>query len=191
VRVVEPALLGRVGSLAGPVPVLALAPAPAPCDLAALRLDRSSLLLVVAGVADPGNLGALARAAEAFGVCALAVLRGGASPWNEKALRGSMGSLLRLPVATGVEAGELARVLAARSVRSLCAVTRGGRDPRGLRVHGPLALWVGGETGALPEATQGFDALSIPMHAGAESLNVTVAAAILLHELRRSLDVQG
>ena len=55
-------------------------------------------------------------------------------------------------------------------------------------MRGPLALWIGAESGELPELAARFDALSIPMRPGAESLNVTVAASILLYELRRSLD---
>jgi TrmH family RNA methyltransferase len=183
VRVVAADLLERVGTLATSPGIVALAAAPAARDLAQIELGPRAVVLVVAGVGDPGNLGALARAAEAFGASALVALRGGASPWNEKALRGSMGSLLRLPVVAGADADEVARALAQRGVRGLRAATRGGRDPRT-----PVALWIGGETGALPAAAQGCEPLTIPMRAEVESLNVTVAAAILLHELARRSD---
>ena len=137
-------------------------------------------MLVVAGVADPGNVGALARCAEAFGARAIVFAKGGASPWNEKALRGSMGSLLRVPVSYGASAETIAHELESRGVRQIVAATRGGKDPRAFDWDGPLALWITSETGALPPAASTFEKLTIPMAGRAESLNVTVAAALLL-----------
>lgn len=185
VRLVDAELLQRIGTLKTSPGVLALAETPLRRDLATLEIDAGDVVLVVAGVADPGNLGALARAAEAFGAVALVVVDGGASPWNEKALRGSMGSLLRLPVVAGVTAAAVATALERRAVRSVRAATRGGVDPRSYAAEGAVALWISGETGELPAAADRFDALSIPMQAGPESLNVTVAASILLYELGR------
>lgn len=185
VRRVADELLARTSKLHSPPGILALCAAPRDVNVAKLALDARTLLLVVAGIADPGNLGALARSAEAFGAQALLVVRGGASPWNEKALRGSMGSLLRVPVASGLDAEALARELAARGVRQACAATRGGADPRAFDWTGPLALWISGETGALPAAATRFEPLSIAMSAGVESLNVTVAASLLLHAAGR------
>lgn len=185
VRRVADELLARTSKLHSPPGILALCAAPSDVQLASLAVDARTLLLVVAGIADPGNLGALARSAEAFGAQALLVVRGGASPWNEKALRGSMGSLLRVPVASGLDADGLARDLAARGVRQACAATRGGADPRAFDWRGPLALWISGETGALPAAAARFEPLTIAMSASVESLNVTVAASLLLHAAGR------
>jgi TrmH family RNA methyltransferase len=181
VRIVERDLLGRVSALKNSPGILALAAEPVGVDLASLALDAKTLLLVVAGVADPGNLGALARSAEAFGARALLVAEGGASPWNDKALRGSMGSLLRIPVGHGLSAQEFAKALAARKVRQVCAATRGGKPLVGFDWKGPIALWVGSETGALPESARGFERVTIPMAGEVESLNVAVAASLLLH----------
>jgi TrmH family RNA methyltransferase len=186
VRLVEGALLGRVSHLKTSPGILALAPAPAAFDLSRLSLDERSLVLVASGVADPGNLGALARSAEAFGAQALLVARGGASPWSDKALRGSMGSLLRLRVGYGVEPEALATSLERRSVRQVCAATRGGKDPRDFDWRGPIALWMGSETGSLPEAARRFEPVTIPMAGEVESLNVTVAASLLLYASGRA-----
>lgn len=183
VRLVEPELLARVSGLKSSPGILAVCPLPAPLGEAGLRraLERSdALALVVAGVADPGNLGALARSAEAAGAGVLAVLPGGASPWSPKALRGSMGSLLRLPVYTGGAPSELARALAELHVRGVCAATRGGAAPDAFDWSGRVALWVGGETGALPELAPPPAPLTIPTAGAVESLNVTVAASLLL-----------
>ena len=189
VRVVEDALLARTSRLETPPGVAALCPVPPPVELARLDLTKSPLLLVASGVADPGNLGALARSAEAFGAQALFVTRGGASPWREKALRGSMGSLLRLPVSANVDGEALARELAARGVRQVCAATRGGADPARFDWTGPIALWISGETGGIPDVAARFERLTIPMRRGVESLNVTVAASVLLFSAKRAGDV--
>ena len=191
VQPVEAGLLQRVSALKTSPGILALCPAPAPVAVDALELSARTLLLVVAGVADPGNLGALARAAEAFGAEALVVARGGASPWNEKALRGSMGSLLRLPVAADLDAETIASSLARRGVRQVAAATRAGADPRRFDWKGPIALWVGAETGALPEVARGFETVTIPTTGDVESLNVTVAAALLLFTSGRADERDG
>jgi len=180
VRVVDAELMQRISALQTSPGILALCAAPRSIALAELPLERDALVLVAAGVADPGNLGALARCAEAFGASALVIARGGASPWNEKALRGSMGSLLRIPVCHGETPDAIACALEQRGVRQVTAATRGGDDPRAFDWRGPCALWISGETGALPEAARSFARLTIPMAGRAESLNVTVAAALLL-----------
>ena len=177
---VEDALLSKVGQLETPPGVLALAPRPAPLELDSLELGPQALLLVVAGMADPGNLGALARSAEAAGADALCVTAGGASPWNAKALRGSMGSLLRLPVLDADEPETLARQLRERGLRQVTAATRGGSDWRACDWSGPLALWISGERGDAPDCCRGFEQVSIPTAGRVESLNATVAAALLL-----------
>jgi TrmH family RNA methyltransferase len=178
VSLVADELLDKVSALVSSPGVLALCASPAAPHPATLAPAADALVLVVAGTADPGNLGALARSAEAAGAGALCVVAGGASPWSDKALRGSMGSLLRLPVHRFDSAeAALAALPEHRHVR---AATQGGAPARGFDWSGPLALWVGRETGALPGACASIAPVSIPMAAGVESLNVTVAASVLL-----------
>lgn len=185
VQVVDAEVLAAISALDSGPGVLALAPVPRSLDLSRMSVDANTLVLVAAGVADPGNLGALARAGEAFGASALVAIAGGASPWSPKALRGSMGSLLRLPVAHGLDADACALLLERNHVRSVVARTRGGVDPAEFDWKGPLALWVGAETGSMPPVTERFDAVTIPIRSGVESLNVTVAASILLYTTGR------
>lgn len=186
VRLVEPGLLAGVSALDTSPGVLALATRPAPRRLVDLDLGPDALVLVTCGIADPGNLGALARSAEAAGATALVTLEGGARPFRDKALRGSMGSLLRLPVAEEPDAVKLAVALEAGGFRSVVAATRGGATWRELDWSGRVALWVGAETGALPPAAEGFTPVTVPMAGGAESLNVTVAASLLLFAAGRT-----
>ena len=186
VRRVQAGLLQGLGTLHTEPSVVALAQPPAAVALEDLPADPGALLLVVAGVADPGNLGALARSAEAAGATAMVSLLGGVSPWHPRALRGSMGSLLRLPVVRGLGAQETRALLNARGWRSIGAATRGGRTWRDADWSGPVALWVSGETGEEPEALADLERVTIPMAGGVESLNVTVAASLLLFAAGRT-----
>ncbi len=177
---VENELLAQACSLKSSPGVIALGPTPRSPQLAELSLGPSSLVLVVAGVANPGNLGALARSAEAAGASALITLAGGSSPWNSKALRGSMGSLLRLPVIAGAEPIEVMTTLRERGLRQVAAATRGGTSPFGFDWSGPVALWIAPETGEFPDQLGSLELVTIPTTATVESLNVTVAASVLL-----------
>ena len=189
VRLVEPDLLGRVSLLETPPGVLALCAAPTRTDLSGLELPDDALVLVAAGISDPGNLGAIARSTEAAGASVLVVLSGGASPWSDKALRGSMGSLLRLPVVGRLGSDQAAGQLAELGFRPVAAATRGGVEASGFDWSGRVALWVGGETGELPAVCAGFERVSIPMAGTVESLNVTVAASVLLFGAGRAESV--
>ena len=94
--------------------------------LRAIRM-RSSLAAV--DVQDPGNVGALLRAAEAGGATGAFVCGASANPFSWKALRGSMGSALRLPVVAGMTADAVLTCMADAGVRTVAAVPRGGDDP--------------------------------------------------------------
>lgn len=183
---VEAETLARVSKLSTPPGVLAVVARPRERALSDLDAGPTSLVLALAGVADPGNLGALARSAEASGASALVVAAGGASPWNEKAVRGSMGSLLRVPVCVVPDAAAAARELASAGFRGVAAATRGGVDYRELDWRGPLVVWVGSETGELPAGLGRLARVSIPMHGEVESLNVAVATSLLLFEACRA-----
>ncbi len=180
VRRVEHELLARISSLETSPGVMALAVCPDGSELSALGPAEHPRTLVVAGLQDPGNLGALARTAEAAGFTALVTVRGGARCFGPKALRGSMGSLLRLAIWEVDSAEEIAGHLESHGVRQVCAVTRGGTDWRAFSWSPPLAIWVTGETGTSPAIMTDFEGVSIPMAGAVESLNVTVATSLLL-----------
>ena len=171
--------------------LLGLVPTPPARDLQlGCVTGAEALILVVAGIADPGNLGALARSAEAAGAEAMVIVAGGASPWNAKALRGSMGSLLRLPLFFAASAQQAAELLAGMGLRQAIAATRGGESLWDFDWKGPIALWVNGETGEAPDTGRHLEPLTIPMAGGVESLNVTVAGSLLLFAATRAQDGQ-
>jgi len=186
-RLVADGLLDNLGGLKHGPGVMALCREPREVRLGDIELGPTTRLLAIDGISDPGNLGALARAAEALGVTALLLVRGGVRPWSAKALRGSMGSLLRLPVATFETADILTRALTDRKVRQVVALTRGGEAPESYAWRGPLALWVSAEVGQSGSLAPGMDGVTIQMDGAVESLNVTVAASLLLQAARQGV----
>jgi len=144
------------------------------------------LVIAVVDVQDPGNVGAIARVAEAGGATGMVAAGASADPFGWKALRGSMGSSLRLPIAT-VPAD--AAIAAARRRRCVivAAVPRGGRSPYEIDFRRPVAIVIGGEGQGVPEplAAHADERVSIPMQAPVESLNTAVAAAVIVYEARR------
>jgi RNA methyltransferase, TrmH family len=177
VAFVDAELLARVSGLKSGARVVALAREPSLRALADLEITADALVLVIDGVQDPTNLGALVRSAEAAGACAIVHVAGGAAPFHPRALRGSMGSLLRMPVYCAVDRAAVVAGLASKGVRLVRPDTRGGTDWRALDWSGAVALWIGGEVSAADVDAEG---VTIAMTGAVESLNVTVAAALLM-----------
>jgi RNA methyltransferase, TrmH family len=166
-----------------PQGVLAVAPVP-PWSLADL-VGRSTLRLVVLdALQDPGNVGTILRTAAALGADATIALPGTVDVWNAKVVRSAMGAHFRNP-AFHVSWEELLDMLTSEQVALWGADAR-GVPLAGGRAPGRLALAVGNEGGGLsPQVrAQATHLVSLPLAGGAESLNVAVAAGILLYELR-------
>ena len=146
-----------------------------------------ALVVVLDGLQDPGNAGAIVRAAEAFGATGLFLLKGAVSPFNPKTLRASAGSLFRLPFLHGVDPPSVCAALQRNGV-ALFAGVPAGSGSRGLAsvdLTVPCALVIGNEAhgvGAIVRAAARD--VTIPT-VGVESLNAAVAAGILLYEARR------
>jgi TrmH family RNA methyltransferase len=146
-----------------------------------------AFILAAIDVQEPGNVGALLRAAEAGGVTGAFVCGVSASPFSWKALRGSMGSVLRLPTVAGMTAHQVMTVMRKSGVRTIAAVPRDGQDPDAIDWRGKVGLLLGGEgPGLTDEAIAACDArVTIPMAGGVESLNVAAAGAVLVYAARR------
>ena len=153
----------------------------------ALAAGAPQLALLLDRIQDPGNVGAIIRAAEACGASAVVTTPGTADPFGWKALRGSMGSAFRLPIAS-VASLELA-VGAARAggLRVIATVPRGGTPLRQTDLTRPAAVILGGEGPGLPgEVMDAADEqVTIEMRHPVESLNVSVAAALVVYEASR------
>ena len=183
---VTDAVLAAMSPVRSPSGIVAIARR-TPSDAGAICLMNNGFTLVAADVQDPGNLGALIRAAEAAGVTGVLVTGASANPFSWKALRGSMGSALRLPIAAGLALDAIVRCARTSGARTVAAVPRDGRAPEAIDWTGPVALILGGEGPGLPTGllTGCDDLVTIPMATPVESLNVAVAGAILLYVARR------
>lgn len=176
--------LERLSDTESPQGVLAVVHKPAR-RLSELQPASEAILLILDGVADPGNLGTLVRTAAALGVSWVVALPGTVDPWNPKAVRASAGALFHVPVSQ--EGWPATSVwLRERDFTILCAdpdgtpVRRG--DPRRARV----ALVLGSEPrGLSAEVVATCDQrVAVELAGGVESLNVAIAGAILLDRLR-------
>jgi TrmH family RNA methyltransferase len=177
-------------------------------------LTRTALVVVLVGVQDPGNVGTIIRAAEAFGATGAATCAGGgistADPFAPKALRASAGSALRLPIVHGIATTILLTQLRISGVRVCAAVAPTGEGefkkqesvspnpllaPWGVDWKIPSAILIGNEGAGLPgELERSADArVYIPQAiaataVGVESLNAAMAASVLLYEAMRQRD---
>lgn len=141
-------------------------------------------VVVLDGLQDPGNLGTLARSAEAAGAAALVLGRETADPGNPKALRASSGSLFRLPF---LAVDDVQGVLEGSGRNVYGTTGRGGVPYDQVDLSRPFFLLVGQEgRGLSPELVSRCSRLvTIPMGGGVESLNAATAAAVLLFEAGR------
>lgn len=179
-------LLDELTDADSPRGVLAVAHLPR-AGVEALPSSPGRPYLYLDGLQDPGNLGALARVAEAAGAAGLALSPGCAHPNHPRALRASAGSLLRLPVALAADPDALELRLAPAAPRWAALVPRGGEPLWTAPLDGTLILAVGAEGPGLSPALldRAVLRLTIPLEAPVESLNATVAAALVLFEVRR------
>ncbi len=158
-----------------------------PTTAAAILEQARLFALVVDGVQDPGNLGSLLRVAEAGGVTGVIACGESANPFSWKAVRGSMGSVLRLPVARSVSIDAVMADIRKADVKTIAAVPRDGWDPDAADWSGRIALLLGGEGAGLDPrvAAECDQRVSVPMAPPVESLNVAAAGAILIYAARR------
>ncbi len=145
----------------------------------------SGLALVMDGVQDPGNAGAIVRSAEAFGASGVVFLKGSAAPTNPKTLRAAAGSIFRIPFLAGVNVDQLLEFVASARIRLLAAESLGDTPLHELNLTEGAAIVVGSEThGITPKLLAAAETLSIPTQ-GVESLNVAAAATVVLYEWAR------
>ena len=160
------------------------------------------LLVIADELQDPGNIGTIIRTAEATGASGVITTRYTVDPFNDKSIRASMGSALRLPIVVGAKRADIAARCRQHRIKMIASTADPPRAQAiiedAARVETvklcsavdmtvPLALIIGREaTGVSPTAAREADEfVHIPMAKGVESLNVAVAAAMLLYETAR------
>lgn len=182
--VVRDHVFERLAPTVTPQPMLALAMRPMPELPDELAAD--DIVLVLIEVADPGNIGTLIRVADASAARCVVVV-GGADPWGDKSIRASAGSILRVPV---VSAGNVGDVIGSLRVAGATVVatdvSQGVAHDSGV-LRPPAAILLGSEADGLPRGIDELvdDIVHIEMPGRVESLNVAMAGTLLAFEARR------
>jgi RNA methyltransferase, TrmH family len=179
-------VLDAISPVRTPSGIVALAARPRHAAGGVLN-SRTALLVGAADIQDPGNLGAVIRAAEAGGASGVITTPGGADPFGWKAARGSMGSAFRLPIVLAASAAAMVVDAKAAGLQVAAAVGHGHTPMHAADFTRPTLIVLGSEGQGLPPAlVESADIrVSIPMTPPVESLNVAVAAALLVYEARR------
>ena len=148
-----------------------------------LALKKQAPLVLLDGIQDPGNAGAIVRAAEAFGAGGVVFLKTTVSPFNPKCLRSSAGSLFRLPLLSGLADDLIRKEL--EGIPIYAAEAHTGQSIDETTWPSSCAIVIGSEAhGVSLNWSTGANLVRIPT-SGVESLNAAVAAAVILYEVRR------
>ncbi len=187
-------LLDAVLATEAPQPIAALVEPPdwTWAHFFSIHSKAPSLVLLLAGIQDPGNLGTIVRSAEAFGADGVLCLPGTVHAWNPKAVRASAGSVFRVPLLETTFAEALLHLRQAGA--KIHAATIHAAEPADLvDLAGPVALLIGNEGNGIPAelAAQTDAAITIPCPGPVESLNAAVAASVLLYEAARQRSIRG
>jgi TrmH family RNA methyltransferase len=166
--------------------VIAHRPAASHQDFAARRGDNP-LLVILHRINNPVNVGAIVRTAEAAGAAAVITTKGTADPFSPKALRGAMGAAFRLSMWVGATYAQAIEWCKDNEAQIICADVHAVKNYIEVDWNRPTAIVMGAESAGLtPEEIAATDqAVRIPMKGSTESLNVAVAAGILLYEAGR------
>jgi RNA methyltransferase, TrmH family len=179
-------VFGRVADRDGPAGLAAIIRT-RPLALSSLRTGADAVLVALQSPGNPGNLGTIVRTASAAGAAGVVLLGPSADPYDPVAVKASMGALFTVPVAMVPSAAEFLAFARSRGLTVAAASGRASSSCWEADLRPPLALLFGSEGTGLPEEIlQAADLrIAIPMTGTAESLNLAVAAGILLYEVRR------
>lgn len=157
-----------------------------PRSMADLVKAQPALLIIAAGLQDPGNLGTISRAGEAFGATGLLLAENTVSPWNWKCIRASAGSLFRLPL-TRVQVASVIPELRGHGITLLATSSHKGTPLSQANLSRPIALIIGNEGAGVPKdlLAEVDEVIVVPHSEKVESLNAAIAAAVVLYEASR------
>lgn len=183
-------LFGRLSGRDGPSGLAAIVTVPesTPEQLFGSLPSGACAIVAVDRLANPGNLGTIVRTADATGTAAVVLLGATADPWDPVAIKASMGAVFHIPI---VRLADLSELVTWGDRAGLTLVTTAGRAAEslwGVRLPDRVAVVLGSERDGLSDDDLASAplAINIPMAGHAESLNVAVAAGILLHEVFRT-----
>lgn len=177
-------VLERIGDTVTPQPILAVARITR-TSIDQLRADRP--VVVAVELRDPGNAGTIIRSAEAAGAAGVVFCGNSVDPFAPKVVRSTAGAIFGIPIVEADDPVNVLDALGAQGRRRLGTVASGGPSVDGADLSGSVALVVGNEAHGLPaDLTPALDGtVTIPIEPAAESLNVAMAATVLLFEAAR------
>lgn len=170
-------------------PILGVAYQPS-LELEQLELADRPLILVVESIEKPGNLGALYRSADGAGVDAILLASPQTSPFHPNAIRASMGTVFSVPTAIA-DSAAVASWLRERGIATWLASPEATHSYSEIDFREASAVVFGSEAFGLSGQWQGFPSVSLPMRGIADSLNISVSAAVIVYEARRQRDLAG
>ena len=161
-------------------------------DLENLNLPANPLVVILDAVEKPGNLGAVFRSADGAGADAVILADVRTDPFNPNAIRASAGTIFSVPV-SAASGADVRRWLERRGLRTLATRVDADGLYTDADLRGPLAIVLGAEAEGLSGAWAGpnVEAVRLPMLGAADSLNVSVSAAVVLYEARRQRSLPG
>lgn len=175
-------LFKKISDTTSPQGIIAIAQMPCK-DFDAL--DKNGRYIALENIADPSNLGAVARTAEALGVSGIILSAGGCDPYSPKALRASMGTLLRMPVISFDDFGTELKSTGLKTYA--CVVDSDAKSINDVSFTDGCVLIIGNEANGITDETKTLsdEKITIPMSGRAESLNAAVAASISMWEMMK------
>lgn len=156
-------------------------------ELDQMALENPTLIVLVDGVQDPGNVGTIIRSADAAGAHGVILLKGTADLYNPKTLRATMGSLFHIPVIEAGSIGEAQRFAKTAGLQVVAGSPSAKQTIIACDLKAPTVIAVGSESGGCSEELLSIcdHIVKIPMPGLAESLNAAVAVSIILYEAVR------
>ena len=174
-------LFKKISDTNSPQGVIAVAKNPEICN----KISSGGRYIALENIADPSNLGAIARTAEALGISGIIVSLNGCDPYSPKSLRASMGTLLRIPVYI---TDDITDFIIKNSLRAFaCVVDSDAKNISDIDFCNGDVLLIGNEANGLTEIAKAAAdfCVTIPMKGKAESLNAAAAASIAMWEMMK------
>ena len=179
-------LFGRIADRDAPTGLAAIVRA-TPTALASLPVPGDAVFVALHAAGNPGNVGTIVRTASAAGAAGVILIGPSADPYDPAAVKASMGALFTVPVTTAASGAEFLTWARSHGVAVAATSARASESHWRAGWRLPLALLLGSEGTGLPADLHDAADLqvAIPMTGTAESLNLAVAAGVLLYEVRR------
>ncbi len=183
---VAPDVFGRMSDTQAPQGILCVMQR-TEYELEQLLQNQAPLLVILENLQDPGNLGTILRTAEGAGVTGVILNSGTVDIYNPKTIRATMGSVYRVPFVYMEDLQDTLRLLREREIRSYAAHLSGRKSYDSFSYREGTAFLIGNEGNGLSDELSGLadEYLKIPMEGKVESLNASVAAALLMYEAHR------